>query len=144
MFTFGSIYYNMSVILLLATTAFQFTPTPGTSEYAWLREAEKKHSRVALLAVPALATIAVSTGQDPVPWLNEQPITTQLIFYSAAGLIESINLRRFDKGFTLKQGEIPGRVLPVTPPAKTLDAFEDASGRVAMLAVAATLARSVL
>ena len=127
-----------------ATAAFNIAPSPGTKEFTWLREAEKKHSRVALLAAPTLATIAMVTGDDPVPWLNSQPLTDQLIFYSVAGCLESFNLMRFDKGFTLKEGEEPGRLLPIRSDLKTLDAIEDTTGRVAMVAVAATLAASVM
>ena len=107
---------------------------PGVKPFSdrWVREAEKKHARVALLAVPALVTIASATGQDPVQFLNAQPATTQILFYSAAGLLETLNLRRFDKGFDLKPDEVPGKLLPVRSSA-VLDGAEDALGRVAMV-----------
>lgn len=129
--------------LFASVDAFTLVPTPGTPRYTWLREAEKKHGRVALLAAPSLAVIALATGQDPVPWLNAQPVATQLVFYSLAGGAEAFNLRRLDKGFKLKPGEVPGRLLPVTnATVANLEGLEDGAGRIAMLATAMTLAVS--
>ena len=47
--------------------------------------------------------------------------------YAVAGILESFNLRRFDKGFTLKDSEIPGQLLPGKEPSPELDAVEDAT-----------------
>lgn len=105
-------------------------------------EAEKKHGRVALLAVPSLMTIAAMTGEDPVQFLNQQPVATQLCFYSAAGLLETLNLKRFDAGFKLKDGEEPGKLLPLRASEK-LHNIEDWSGRVAMLLAAAYFANTL-
>lgn len=128
---------------LLPSSAFQIDFN-GVRESKWVREAEKKHSRVALLALPTLATIASSTdGADPVPFLNSQPATTQLIFYSVAGLVESANLRRLGKGFSLKEGEEPGKLLPIKA-GDTLNSLEDAVGRAAMLACTFFLVSSVV
>ena len=111
----------------------------------WLREAEKKHARIALLALPALSAITMAnSGQDPVPWLNAQPAATQLIFYSVGGLFETLNLKRFDKSFTLKAGEQPGKLLPIDAVPPTLDLLEDGAGRLAMLATFAMLVNSVV
>ena len=122
-----------------STVALQLSP----ARLDWLREAEKKHGRVAMAALPALATIASVTGEDPLPWLNSQPAASQLVFYSAAGLLETVNLKRFGKGFTLKPGETPGRVIPFLNASENLQFVEDVSGRVAMLATAAMLASAL-
>ena len=123
-----------SLLVFLGTcTAFTPTTTPlKPFTKGWVKEAEKKHSRVALLAVPSLMTIAAMTGDDPVQFLNNQPLATQLFFYSAAGALESLNLKRFDKGFKLKDGEEPGKLLPLEA-SEQLHAVEDWAGRLAML-----------
>jgi len=80
-----------------------------------------------------------------VQWLNTQPASTQLTFYSAAAVLESFNLRRFDRGFTLRDGEEPGQLLSVgSANITTLDAFEDVAGRTAMLVSAWMLATSAI
>lgn len=129
------------MMLLSSSTSFSL-PKAGTPQFTWLQEAEKKHGRAALVAAPSLAILAMATGDDPVPWLNHQPVETQLAFYSVMGLLESFNLRRIDKGFTLKEGEVPGRLLPITSDITTLNVIEDVAGRACMLGVAATLASS--
>lgn len=137
--------HMLSPALIFATVnaAIAFNPQPNLSpkRLAWLQEAEKKHTRVALLALPSLATIALTTGEDPVRWLNTQSALDQLVFYSVAGILESFNLRRLDKGFTLKEGESPGRLLPGDTPA--LDAIENGAGRIAMLIVTAVMTASI-
>lgn len=136
-----------TTILLVWTTtlchAALTAPTPPKPfTRGWVKEAEKKHSRVALLAVPSLMSIAAMTGEDPVSLLNSQPASTQLVFYATAGLFETLNLRRFDKGFTLKQGEEPGKLLPLEASSE-LDAAEDWAGRLAMLAAAGYFAATL-
>ena len=132
------------VFVASTASALQLTP-PSAKELQWLREAEKKHARVALLAVPSMAAISAATGvADPVPWLNAQPASTQLIFYASAALVETLNLRRLDKDlFTLKDGEKPGKLLPVEA-SDAWHAAEDGAGRVAMLLAALAFAASAV
>lgn len=126
----------MRTLLVLVSVGMISAFTPATQQgpfsRSWVKEAEKKHSRVALLAVPSLMTIAAMTGEDPVQFLNNQPVVTQLVFYSTAGLLETRNLKRFDKGFRLKEGEEPGKLLPVEA-THQLNAAEDLAGRLAMV-----------
>ena len=129
-------------LFLFFGTCTAFTPTPQPFSKGWVKEAEKKHSRVALLAVPSLMTIAAMTGEDPVPFLNHQPVTTQLLFYTTAGILESFNLKRFDKGFRLKDGEEPGKLLPLKA-SEELQNIEDWAGRLAMLVATGYLATSL-
>ena len=128
---------RLIVVMLASTasTASAFTVSPARK--AWIQEAEKKHGRVAMLGFPALVALA-ATHNDPVPWLNSQPVATQLVFYSTAAALESFNLRRLDKGFTLKEGEVPGKLLDVGD-YPTLEAVETLTGRAAMIASAAVL-----
>lgn len=122
-----------------------FTPASLTpARQKWFREAEKKHSRVALLALPSLtALMAANNGMDPVPWLNSQPVTTQLAFYSVAATVESFNLRRLDKGFLLKETAIPGKLLNIISYPAYLDTFEDYAGRSAMIVTFLMLVSSI-
>lgn len=127
--------------LFACTHAFKVNPTLLT----WMKEAEKKHSRAAMIALPSLALIAMTNGQDPVPWLNSQPISTQLSFYSAIGALESLNLKRIKSGITLKEGEVPGKVFPwVKTPTPTLEFLEDTVGRTAMILVTGVFYMSVM
>jgi hypothetical protein len=124
------------LLLTIASDAFQLNPAPGSKRYTWLRESEKKHGRIALLAIPALASIALTTGENPLPFLNAQSAPAQVAFYSLVGALESVNLERLDEGFTLKDNAIPGRVLPVSNATiARFEGLEDAAGRIAMLAV---------
>ena len=111
----------------------------------WVSEAEKKHGRVAMLAVPTLVTIAVSTRMDPVVWLNSQPATSQLVFYSVAATLESLNLKRFGKGFSLKEDETPGMLFKKNdPPPPLLSVLEDGVGRLAMIAALGIMVNSLV
>lgn len=138
-----TIITTLAVLSLVPNTmAFGGSSTPFTS--AWLREAEKKHGRVAILAVPALATISATNGGiDPVPWLNDQSSAAQLMFYASAGILESFNLRRFNANFALRDGEVPGQLWDVNVPAG-VDHAEDFAGRFAMLAATAMFVSSVV
>lgn len=110
----------------------------------FVREAEKKHGRVALLALPTLAALPLLTGDpEPASYLLRQPAEVQLTFFSAGGLLESCALARLGPGFSLKPGVVPGVVPPLRAPTPALDAAEDALGRGAMLATTAMLALSL-
>lgn len=124
---------NLVLAALLPTGLVMMPFTPPDPGSPWTREAEKKHGRVAMLAFPALATLSSVTGSDPVVWLNHQPAATQILAYSLAGTLESLNLARLGKGFSLREGETPGKLVPwdVNP---DLEVAEDVVGRVAMLA----------
>ena len=134
----------LSLVLLSLAPSCALRPPPRVPRHdSWFREAERKHGRVAMLAVPSLAAIALATGDDPVPWLNTQPVPTQIYFDAAAGLLETANLRRIERGFQLKDGEIPGKLLPVANVPPALQSVEDTVGRVAMLLAACAFAASV-
>ena len=128
------------MVMFLTTCTFLLSLTVSPS---WLKEAEKKHGRVAMLSLPTLTAISLANqGIDPVPWLNHQPASMQLGFYSVAGILESFNLRRLDKGFTLKHDEIPGKLLNFTASPR-FEQLEDVAGRAAMLGATGMLLDSI-
>lgn len=137
----------IATLIFMTIDGLRFPPvTPKKSivDYKWLLEAEKKHGRVAMIAVPALARIAMITGMEPVTWLNHQPVESQLIFYSVSGILETFNLRRFGKGFTLKEDEAPGKLFKgAATPSPGLEFMENNAGRIAMLAAFAILVKTV-
>ena len=139
---------NTLCILLLSGSVSAFTPPRGppvrmysgntipTEEF--VRDAEKKHGRVALLALPTLGAIAQLTGENPVTYLSNQPVNTQLEFFAIAAAFESLTLRRLGPQFSLKKNVVPGNIYPFSPNAK-LDTLEDWAGRCAMLATTAIM-----
>ena len=137
-------------MLLTAVTTHLLVPATTfhvgrTFTKSWIQEAEKKHGRVAMLGLPAILAIsAANPGTDPVQWLNAQPATMQLVFYSTAGLLETLNLKRLDAGFVLKQGETPGKLWNVSFISSPLfEETEDFAGRAAMVATAGMMIDSL-
>lgn len=103
----------------------------------FVRDAEIKHGRTALLALPALAAISSLTGENPVTYLSSQSLDTQVNFFTAAGLVEAGYLSRFGPKFSLKEGVEPGKFVSNIVPDKNLVFLEDVAGRAAMLGVSA-------
>lgn len=127
---------------LLALAYLPLTPNGGVPSAAFVREAEIKHGRVALLALPALAAVAAATGADPVRYLSMQPVPAQLAFFAAAGTLEGVTFARLGPAFSLREDAVPGKLWDVPHPPALAHA-EDAAGRAAMLAAAAVLALDV-
>ena len=127
-------------MLLLACGAGAFKVTTS-----WKQEAEKKHGRTAMLAVPALLALGASGVEEPVRWLSQQPVDTQAEFFAAACLVEAaFGLARLDYGFTLKEEVEPGVYPPLTPPDNPqLDAAETNVGRAAMLVATIMLVQTL-
>jgi hypothetical protein len=70
------------------------------SDMTWLKAAEKKHSRVALLALPTLFALTQSGIDDPVSFLSSQPVSTHIDFFTISGILEAgISLPRFKNFF---------------------------------------------
>ena len=136
------------LLLLLLVCAPSFSPS-GAAAFkvgaSWKKEAEKKHGRVAMLAVPALVAIGASgAAEEPVRWLSQQPVDAQALFFSAAGIVEAgTGLPRLGYNFTIKEGILPGVYTPFPPPGPRLDAAETLVGRVAMLVATAMLVQGV-
>ena len=126
---------------LLALAYLPLTPNGGVPSAAFVRDAEIKHGRVALLALPALAAVA-ATGADPVRYLSMQPVPAQLAFFAAAGTLEGVTFARLGPAFSLREDVVPGQLWDVPHPPALAHA-EDVAGRAAMLAAAAVLALDV-
>lgn len=125
--------------MINGATSYKLAIGPFTS--SWISEAEKKHARVAMAAVPTLLALQGVTDH-PVTWLNEQSVATQVSFYAGAAVLESVNLARHDYGFSLKPGEEPGNVLNVNA-TKLASVTELLVGRTAMLAATCLLLQAV-
>ena len=105
-----------SVFLLLwrSSDALRITSRPIPSQ-AFVRDAEKKHARVAMLAVPTLMALSSQEGNmaHAVSWLSHQPMNEQLAFFSTAAIVEAAaTLPRLGPRFTLKEGVLPGNLRP--------------------------------
>jgi hypothetical protein len=130
------------MLLMLAclfdrSCAFRMSKLLSNVDSGFVREAELKHARVALLAVPTLGIMSSMGIEEPVKWLSTQPLDTQLGFFSTAALVESASLARLGPNFSLKDGLVPGNFF--NDKNVTVD-LELMSGRVAMLAAAGILA----
>lgn len=91
--------------LIACVTAFDVQLAPNNK---WVQDAEKKHARVAMLALPTLNFLASATD-TPVRWLSEQPLSMQLEFFALAGILEAgVSLPRLQGMFELKKAETPG------------------------------------
>lgn len=110
----------------------------------WKQEVEKKHGRVAMLAVPALIALGAGGVEEPVRWLSQQPIDAQAGFFAAAGVLEAAtSLPRLEYNFTLKEGVVPGVYPPLGPPDTQIDQVETNVGRLAMITAASMLAENL-
>lgn len=128
-------------LLALCRTGVAFAPpTPRVPTPAYVRDAERKHGRVALLAIPTL--VAISTV-DPAPasYLARQPVDTQVLFFSLVGILEAASLSRLGPKYSLR---VPPGTYPPLKPRPSLDAIEDGAGRAAMLGVSTFLVTSLL
>lgn len=125
--------------LALASAYLPLTPNGGTPSLGFLKEAEKKHARVAMLALPTLGAIAAATGDNPLPFLSHQDESVQLAFFSLAGVLEGFTFARLGPNFSLQPGVAPGRYLDVLYDAAA-ESVEVNVGRAAMLATATTMA----
>lgn len=121
--------------------AFVAKPVTQIPSKDFVRDAEIKHGRVALLALPTLAALSL-VDPDPVTLLSRQDAGTQLTFFATSGLVEALSLSRLGSNFTLRDGVTPGNF----PPLRASPAFQDAedvAGKAAMLATTVWLISSL-
>ena len=114
----------------------------------WLKEAEKKHSRVALLALPTLFALKQNGATDPVTFLSSQTLSTQVNFFAMSGFLEAgVSLPRFRNYFELKPGLEPGNIVQRnssdTKIEMELDRVETGLGRLAMVSTIVWLIMSL-
>ena len=108
----------------------------------FIKEAEFKHARVALLSLPALAALSASGVDEPVRWLSQQPLETQLMFFGVAGAIESLSLARLGPNFSLKSDLAAGNVLRLSNVSSSFISSELFVGRAAMIGAACAIVKA--
>lgn len=127
-------------VALCITLAHAFVPKTvnriSRMDKGFIEEAEFKHARVAMTALPALAALSASGVDEPVKWLSQQPIDVQLTFFGTAGVIEAASLARLGPRFSLKEDRVPGNVLGFSNISTSLINSELYVGRAAMLGAA--------
>ena len=119
------------------------------TDMTWLKEAEKKHSRVALLALPTLFALKQSGVADPVTFLSSQPLSTQVDFFAASAILEAgVSLPRFTNFFELKSELEPGNIVRSSnseiESQRALDRTETGLGRLAMMCTIVWLVSSLV
>ena len=132
----------MLPLVVASLTYLPLTTSGGVPSDAFVREAEVKHGRVAMLALPTLAAIAAATGDDPVRFLSQQPPDVQAAVFASAGTLEGLTFARLGPRFSLRDGVTPGKLWEAPHPPAAARA-EDLAGRAAMIAAAATIAGSL-
>ena len=134
-------------VLLFLTFAHAFVPKTvnriSRMDEGFIKEAEFKHARVAMLSLPAFAALSYSGVDEPVKWLSQQPLETQLAFFATAGAVEGATLTRFGPNFSLKQEFDPGNVLGVGNVSAASVDSELYVGRAAMLGAACAIAMAL-
>jgi hypothetical protein len=141
MMTYASIPMLMLACLFDRSSAFRLSRLLFNVDSRFVREAEFKHARAALLAVPTLGIMSTMGVEEPVKWLSSQPVDTQLVFFSTAAVLESASLVRLGPNFSLKNGLVPGDFFNGDDKVST--DLELMSGRVAMLVAAGMLVSGV-
>jgi hypothetical protein len=130
--------FLLLVVAGLVHGGFQLSPK-------YLREVEKKHGRVALLALPTLAALSATGHVPATSWLASQPTDLQAIFFSSAAVVEAgATLPRFKERLELRDSVEPGRFFDLGPGSPELNKLEDAGGRVAMGATVAWMLTDLL
>lgn len=136
-------HYTMRTIqtlLLVVSTSHAFiVPSPSYPKIpseAFVRDAEIKHGRVALVSGTVLASLASMGVEYPTAALSQCPIDAQLIFFSLIGMTEAVTyLPRLSSKFSLRDGVVPGELIPRVKAEPWLARFELNVSRVAMMPV---------
>lgn len=103
---------------------------------AFVQDAEIKHGRVALVSGAVLATLACTGFEHPTAVLSQCPVDTQLSFFSVIGIAEASSyLPRLSHLFSLRDGVVPGELIPRVSVEPWLKTIELNVSRVAMLLV---------
>ena len=74
---------------------------------------------------------------------NKQPLITQCVFYASAAAAEVPSLKRLDKGFRIKEGLTPGKLIETATPTELATSCEKNLGRLAMLVTTLFFASSI-
>ena len=112
------------------------TTPPTVPSDAFVADAEIKHGRVALVSGAVLAALASTGLEHPSMALAHSPIETQIEFFSAIGIAEAATyLPRLSSMFSLRDGVVPGKLIPGVNARPELTRVELNVSRSAMLAV---------
>ena len=113
------------------------TPPPSqVPSKGFIKDAELKHGRVALVSGAVLAALSSAGVAHPTAALATMPLQDQLLFFSAIGVAEAATyLPRLDGMFSLKDTVFPGRLLPWASPTTGAREFELNTCRAVMLLV---------
>ena len=139
---------RMFLVLALATSSVALvaprSPKPNIPSKDFIREAEIKHGRVALLSGGVLSGLLASGVEHPTQALESLPPMVQLMFFSAIGLAEAaVYLPRLSTGFSLKDGIEPGKMFARISATQQARDVELVVTRLAMIAVFAFMLHDV-
>lgn len=126
------------LFLLVSASHALVVPTtpPKVPSEAYVRDAEIKHGRVALVSGAVLASLASTGIEHPTAALSQCPIDVQLMFFSLIGITEAATyLPRLSSKFSLRDGVVPGELIPLVKAGSWLTQIELNVSRVAMLSV---------
>lgn len=132
---------TIQVLFVLVSTSHAFVvppppPYPKIPSDAFVRDAEIKHGRVALVSGTVLASLASAGIEHPTAVLSQCPNDAQLVFFSAIGMAEAATyLPRLSSMFSLRDDAVPGEVIPRVKAEPWLTGVELNVSRVAMIAV---------
>lgn len=142
----SSLSWSLVLLSLTAPGVASFATSPrgprpsNIPSDAFVRDAEFKHGRVALVSGAVLSVLSEHGFAHPTAALAQAPVATQLLFFSALGVVEAlVYLPRLSYTFSLKPGVVPGRVLPknVVSTNALVEELELTAARGAMLFVLA-------
>lgn len=112
------------------------TKPPKVPTDDFVRDAEIKHGRVALVSGAVLAGLASTGFEHPTSALAHASVDTQLFFFSAIGVAEAATyLPRMSSMLSLRDGIVPGELIPRISADPLLEEIELNASRAAMMAV---------
>ena len=132
---------TIHALFLLVSTSYAFVaPAPNSRPKIpsddFVKDAEIKHGRVALVSGAVLASLASAGIEHPTAALSQSPLDAQLMFFSAIGVAEAATyLPRLSYKFSLRDGVVPGELIPRVKAEPWLARLELNVSRVAMMTV---------
>lgn len=126
------------LLVVSASHAFVAPPPlyPKIPSDAFVRDAEIKHGRIALVSGAVLVTLASAGIEHPTAALAQSSIETQIDFFSAIGIAEAATyIPRLSSMFSLRDGVVSGRLITGVNAKPELLRIELDVSRCAMLAV---------
>lgn len=126
-------------LLVTISHAFVVPPPPTVPKIpsdAFVRDAEIKHGRVAMVSGTVLASLTAAGIDHPTAALSHCPVDAQVLFFSAIGIAEAATyLPRLSSMFSLRDDAVPGELIPRVTAEPWLSRMELNVSRVAMITV---------